>query len=351
MYWNDGTSLYHHGIPGQKWGVQNGPPYPLDADKHSKREKRGEYQDYFYKKRVDKEKRTKNSSENKNSAVRNKTPKSDYEKYVRSLAVIGGVTVTALAAYGVYKLGRSKIMDTLEKNGDTIVKGSTMQRISFNESGGLHDATYVSKDSVDNAKYAGMLGLTRKMQSMMAGEGVDVYRTVITATDDLKVASKATCEEVFKELMKSDSDFKDTVNSVVDGNVLFMMNPKYAGASLYDKFNASLVEHGDYIDSEWKKYYDALKARGYSAMLDSNDTRFSGYNAVAPLIVFDPNSIAVTKVEKLGAGKLVGGLLTHEAYENGALYIAGLGLVSAKVAKKQYNKKIEEQKSKNGKKK
>lgn len=22
--------LYHHGIPGQKWGVQNGPPYPLD---------------------------------------------------------------------------------------------------------------------------------------------------------------------------------------------------------------------------------------------------------------------------------------------------------------------------------
>lgn len=26
--------LYHHGIPGQKWGVQNGPPYPLsDRDK------------------------------------------------------------------------------------------------------------------------------------------------------------------------------------------------------------------------------------------------------------------------------------------------------------------------------
>lgn len=22
--------LYHHGIKGQKWGVRNGPPYPLD---------------------------------------------------------------------------------------------------------------------------------------------------------------------------------------------------------------------------------------------------------------------------------------------------------------------------------
>jgi tRNA G26 N,N-dimethylase Trm1 len=26
--------LYHHGIAGQKWGVQNGPPYPLSAADH-----------------------------------------------------------------------------------------------------------------------------------------------------------------------------------------------------------------------------------------------------------------------------------------------------------------------------
>lgn len=25
------AELYHHGIKGQKWGVQNGPPYPLDS--------------------------------------------------------------------------------------------------------------------------------------------------------------------------------------------------------------------------------------------------------------------------------------------------------------------------------
>jgi hypothetical protein len=25
------TELMHHGIPGQKWGVKHGPPYPLDA--------------------------------------------------------------------------------------------------------------------------------------------------------------------------------------------------------------------------------------------------------------------------------------------------------------------------------
>lgn len=32
--------LMHHGIPGQKWGKRNGPPYPLDEKDYSKREKK-----------------------------------------------------------------------------------------------------------------------------------------------------------------------------------------------------------------------------------------------------------------------------------------------------------------------
>lgn len=33
-------SLEHHGIDGQKWGVRNGPPYPLAEGQHSDAEKR-----------------------------------------------------------------------------------------------------------------------------------------------------------------------------------------------------------------------------------------------------------------------------------------------------------------------
>lgn len=32
--------LYHHGIFGQRWGVRNGPPYPLDNEDHSARERK-----------------------------------------------------------------------------------------------------------------------------------------------------------------------------------------------------------------------------------------------------------------------------------------------------------------------
>ena len=35
-----GDYLEHHGIEGQKWGVRNGPPYPLDAGDRSPREVR-----------------------------------------------------------------------------------------------------------------------------------------------------------------------------------------------------------------------------------------------------------------------------------------------------------------------
>lgn len=35
-----GGELYHHGILGQKWGVKNGPPYPLGSEDHSQREKK-----------------------------------------------------------------------------------------------------------------------------------------------------------------------------------------------------------------------------------------------------------------------------------------------------------------------
>lgn len=40
MYYTENDfRLYHHGIPGQKWGRKNGPPYPLDAKDHSAAEK------------------------------------------------------------------------------------------------------------------------------------------------------------------------------------------------------------------------------------------------------------------------------------------------------------------------
>lgn len=53
---NDFESNYlaHHGILGQKWGHKNGPPYPLDVDDHSAKEKKAGWRESLHKKREQK---------------------------------------------------------------------------------------------------------------------------------------------------------------------------------------------------------------------------------------------------------------------------------------------------------
>lgn len=91
--------LAHHGIKGQKWGQLNGPPYPLDAEDHSAREKKEGKSGWT--KSAKKEKNNKN--QNKKSKETN-TKKGLSDKQKKFLKVAAGITVTAAVAYVGYKL-------------------------------------------------------------------------------------------------------------------------------------------------------------------------------------------------------------------------------------------------------
>ncbi len=73
---NDFESNYlaHHGILGQKWGVRNGPPYPLDTS-------------------------------DKSSSEKNKETAHLSDKQKKYLAIGAAVAATTLVAYGTYKVG------------------------------------------------------------------------------------------------------------------------------------------------------------------------------------------------------------------------------------------------------
>lgn len=100
--------LRHHGILGQRWGKMNGPPYPLESSDHSQSEKKA-----GWRRSLDK-----SSGGNQNSG--RKPGLSDGQK--KAIKVGAALAITALAAYGGYRLYKSGALNGLLAKGKNLVK-------------------------------------------------------------------------------------------------------------------------------------------------------------------------------------------------------------------------------------
>ena len=91
---SNGKELYHHGILGQKWGVKNGPPYPLGVGDHNAREKKAGWRQSL------------NTSSDKKDRLNNKKRMSeDTKRKLKKAAIIAGVSVGLIAGgYLAYKM-------------------------------------------------------------------------------------------------------------------------------------------------------------------------------------------------------------------------------------------------------
>lgn len=102
--------LKHHGILGMKWGKKNGPPYPIGVSAHSQSEKKA-----GWRKSLDK---GPDDSDNKKKGL------SDKQK--KAIKIGATVAVTALAAYGTYRLVKSgkldKYIDIGKTKADSLLK-------------------------------------------------------------------------------------------------------------------------------------------------------------------------------------------------------------------------------------
>lgn len=210
-------------------------------------------------------------------------------KSEKIVAVAAGLTLTAAAVYARNKYVKNRT--------DQIINSETiLQRIEMQDTGGkLHDVFYAAKDKADKTKYAGMLGKTRQLQTGHA------YIMQLSAKKDIKVASRENAKKVFKELYDSDESFRKSIIENADYNIQFRNHIKVKGktlnskelSKLYDNFNSKLVDRS--MDNTANKFYDVLKSKGYNAIQDVNDMKFSGYKAKNPIIIFGAKDNVMVK--------------------------------------------------------
>lgn len=271
--------LYHYGILGQKWGVKNGPPYPLGGGDYSKSEIKAIYQ----------KRKQKNSIYNKKHfdevIEANKTT-------LRTLSYDKDRTKNADMFYAAYK--------PLDKHQYNALFNKKIEQTVYDENG----------DAIGSAQFL-------------------KYRIDNVTSKDLKVASEDSGARVFMNLYSKDRDF---YNFVTDANRMqdYFVKDKYKFRgyreardvlskmkdknytptekdlqTVYRMFNYVIpydgqgnARKGNDMSRQRAKFFRECKKEGYGAVLDTNDAIYGGFKATAPVIVFDMDSVVLKNVER-----------------------------------------------------
>lgn len=301
--------LTHWGIKGQKWGKRrfqyedgtltpagklrydddptNDNHTPNEATKvTTKKQKEYKIPETKSKHRLNLEDKYKSQGLSEKEAEQAAAKRIRAEQYTAAAAA---VTVASCVAYCKYK-GYTK---------DKVYgEGTEFQRImALNKDQPIHEGRqYLAINKADKLKYKGVYA------KELAGNepGKDLYNVTVKAKQDIKVASRKSAQDAFKELYDTDKDFREGLkNRTHDMGRHYMADKEFGKAfekvyngqpmskkeynKFYDLFNQRIID--DHETNE--KFYKKLAAKGYNAIQDRNDQKYSGYNTKNPLITFD----------------------------------------------------------------
>ena len=277
--------LAHHGIKGQKWGKRNGPPYPLKGGDYSEAERKALRGQTF----------KENTEYNKKH----------YDKTIEKGTVLSTLTrdpnrlKNAEMYYAAYK--------PLDKHQYNAFFNQKVEEPIYDEKGNEIGTGHFFK-----------------------------YRVDSKAVKNLKVASEDSAIKTFTDLYKNNRDFynyvrdDDRIQKIFNesrgdryvfkayreglaalDNVKMSDKPSYDDLSkVYRLFNYSIpyASNNASLSSDARnqraKFFNQLKKRGYSAIIDSNDAQYNRFNASAPVIVFDMSSVVPEEAKRTTLGSV-----------------------------------------------
>ena len=216
------------------------------------------------------------------------------------VGTVAAVSVAVIATKAATRIGQ----DYCDK---VIKSGVEIQNIGANGKATFKDSPfYGAINRGDKLAYRMLYPWEKRFLAKDSlGDAYDgIYNNKIKLTQNIKRASVKNARKALYDKMGSDPEFKkdvlDTIKSTMYGNnaeKVFKSNP----ARFYDKFNRALATPEFQNKGIHKKFYSELEKRGYNAVLDINDTRYSGYKDIAksPTIFFGDGNW-----EKIGNEKI-----------------------------------------------
>lgn len=257
--------LVHHGIAGQKWGVRNGPPYPLKGGTVTS----GPDDTAKYKKTI------------RPNTVQNKK---HFDK----------------------ELPRGTVIQTLSHD-----KNRTKSA----------DFYYASYKKLDSRQYEAFLN------TPASDTGLLKFRISNKAKNNVKVASEDSSIKIFDKLYRNDRDFYNYItdksrmqsrfNSDWSGIVKMLSYKEYSEAlaaldrsrknkevsyndltKIYRLYNYTLPNMDKDTSRQREKFFKEVKSNGYGAILDTNDGLYNRVQATSPIIVVDPEEFMFSGAER-----------------------------------------------------
>jgi hypothetical protein len=228
--------LMHYGVKGMKWGV------------------RKQYQTTG---------RFKNSNNQNRRLKRN----------LKRGAIVAGAILGAAAGYYLYRTVGKQYFDSM------ILKGTTFQTMTHRpELVNQGKAFYASFSKLDNARYRAYFG--------QGGFKPDnKYKVTGKFINNTKVAGLKTSNKTFNDLLKTDKQFKDSVEKLGFKDHIDL-NKRGLRDTLYVDLGKGTRQDYDYVRN---KFINTLKDKGYSGLLDYQDRSGKYFKANSATILFGNN--------------------------------------------------------------
>ena len=281
LEYNYEYELYHWGIKGQKWGVrrfQNKDGSLTAAGKERYSDGEG-----------DNTNKSKNSSKIKvthrdvlekkyrDSGMSKEEAKAAANKRIKVEKAVAATAAITVAACATYYLKNKYIADRC----DTILKsGTTFHNLDSTANPRPGEHLYVNYRQNDVNYFRGHFAVNKMRQT---GQ---VFNHTLTTTEDIKIPSLNTRKNVFKQLYDSDQEFRETFNKharLPAGLKSSSLTYKNMWAKFGDKNDPA-------FNTAKRKYFDALRQKGYEAIVDEWDTSKGVFRSDAPLILLNTSS-------------------------------------------------------------